>query len=216
MQAAATAAEKMDAIYSRQRFIYDATRRYYLLGRDGLIGSLKPPLGGAVLEIGCGTARNLIRATKRYPDARFYGIDISEAMLKSARTSVARAGLRSRVALGQGDATAFEPSALFGREAFDRIYISYSLSMIPPWQDALRHAMALLSPRGQLHIVDFGEFAGYPTIFRAAQLAWLRRFSVVPIPGMQGKIAALAEEAGLSAASEALYGGYAIQMRLHR
>ena len=46
MPAAATAAEKMDAIYRRQRFIYDATRRYYLFGRDRLIGSLKPPLGG--------------------------------------------------------------------------------------------------------------------------------------------------------------------------
>ena len=166
MQAAATAAEKMDAIYGRQRYIYDATRRYYLLGRDRLIGSLKPPLGGAVLEVGCGTARNLIRAAKRYPDARFYGIDISEAMLKSARASVARRGLRSRVTLGQGDATAFQPAALFGRDAFDRIYISYSLSMIPPWQDALKHAMALLAPRGELHIVDFGEFAGYPTLLR--------------------------------------------------
>ncbi len=108
MQVAATAAEKMDAIYGRQRYIYDATRRYYLLGRDRLIGSLKPPLGGVVLEVGCGTARNLIRAAKRYPDARFYGIDISEAMLKSARASVARRGLRSRVTLGQGDATAFQ------------------------------------------------------------------------------------------------------------
>jgi S-adenosylmethionine-diacylgycerolhomoserine-N-methlytransferase len=216
MQAAVTAAEKMDAIYRRQRFIYDATRRYYLLGRDRLIGSLKPPLGGAVLEVGCGTARNLIRAAKRYPDARFYGIDISEAMLKSARASVARCGLRSRVTLGQGDATAFEPAALFGRASFDRIYISYSLSMIPPWQDALKHVMAQLAPRGELHIVDFGEFAGYPAILRLAQLAWLRRFSVVPIAGMQGKIAALAEEAGLSATSEALYGGYAVQMRLSR
>ena len=216
MQAAATAAEKMDAIYRRQRFIYDATRRYYLLGRDRLIGSLKPPLGGAVLEVGCGTARNLIRAAKRYPDARFYGIDISEAMLKSARTSVARRGLRSRVALGQGDATAFQPAALFGRDAFDRIYVSYSLSMIPPWQDALKHAMSQLAPRGELHIVDFGEFAGYPAILRHAQLAWLRRFSVVPIPGMQAKIAALAEEAGLTATAESLYGGYAIQMRLSR
>ena len=88
--------------------------------------------------------------------------------------------------------------------------------MIPPWQDALRHAMALLTPRGQLHIVDFGEFAGYPALVRHAQLAWLRRFSVVPIPGMQGKIAALAGEAGLTATAERLYGGYAIQMRLCR
>ncbi len=102
MQAAATAAEKMDAIYRRQRFIYDATRRYYLLGRDRLIGSLKPPLGGAVLEVGCGTGRNLIRAAKRYPDARFYGIDISEAMLKSARTSVARAVCGRALLWGKG------------------------------------------------------------------------------------------------------------------
>jgi S-adenosylmethionine-diacylgycerolhomoserine-N-methlytransferase len=216
MQAAATTAEKMDAIYCRQRHIYDATRRYYLLGRDRLIASLKPPPGGAVLEIGCGTARNLVRAAKRYPDARFYGLDISEAMLTSARTAVSRHGLRARIVLGQGDATAFQPAALFGRDGFDRIYISYSLSMIPLWEDAVRHAMAQLAPRGELHVVDFGDFARYPAILRRAQLAWLRRFSVVPIPGMQGKIAVMAEEAGLTATAESLYGGYSIQMRLHR
>ena len=187
MQAAATAAEKMDAIYRRQRFIYDATRRYYLLGRDRLIGSLKPPLGGAVLEVGCGTARNLIRAAKRYPDARFYGIDISEAMLKSARASVARCGLRSRVTLAQGDATAFEPAALFGRDAFDRIYISYSLSMIPPWQDALKHAISLLSPRGELHIVDFGEFADYPALVRARATRLAAPLLRGAYPGNAGK-----------------------------
>src|SRR5208282_1423256 len=101
---AVSAAEKMDAIYRRQRFIYDATRRYYLFGRDRLIGSLKPPPGGLVLEVGCGTARNLIRAAKKYPDTRFYGLDVSEAMLKSARAAVARQGLRARIALGCGDA----------------------------------------------------------------------------------------------------------------
>ncbi len=213
---AATAGEKMDAIYRRQRHIYDATRRYYLLGRDRLIASLKPPAGGAVLEIGCGTARNLIQAAKRYPDARFFGLDISEAMLTSARTAVSRHGLRARIVLGQGDATAFQPAALFGRDGFERIYISYSLSMIPVWEDAVRHAMAQLAPGGELHIVDFGDFARYPALLRRAQLAWLRRFSVVPIPGMQEKIAALAEKAGLSVAAESLYGGYSIQMCLRR
>ena len=217
MPAAATAAEKMDAIYRRQRFIYDATRRYYLFGRDRLLGSLKPPLGGSVLEIGCGTARNLIRAAKRYPDARFHGLDVSEAMLRSARASVARHDLASRIALGCGDATAFQPAELFGRDGFDRVFISYALSMIPPWQDALKQAAACLAPRGELHIVDFGDFGQYPALLRRVQLAWLRRFSVVPIPGMQGKIEALAEEMGLSATAEKLYGGYAVKIRLqHR
>ena len=45
----------MDATYRRQRLVYDATRKYYLLGRDHLIERLDPPEGGAVLEIACGT-----------------------------------------------------------------------------------------------------------------------------------------------------------------
>ena len=214
MSAAATAAEKMDAIYSRQRFIYDATRRYYLLGRDRLIARLTPPLGAHVLEIGCGTARNLIHAAKCYPDSRFYGLDVSEAMLKSARVSIARHGLSSRIITSQGDATAFEPAKLFHRASFDSIFISYALSMIPPWQDAFKHAAAQLAPQGELHIVDFGDFAAYPELFRRAQLAWLRRFSVVPVPGMQAQILAMAKDMGLTATARALYGGYAIHFRL--
>ena len=43
MTVTASAAEKMDVIYRRQRFIYDATRRYYLFGRDRLIADLPRP-----------------------------------------------------------------------------------------------------------------------------------------------------------------------------
>ena len=55
-------AELMDRIYRRQRHLYDFTRKYYLLGRDRLIHRLSPPAGSRVLEIGCGTARNLVVA----------------------------------------------------------------------------------------------------------------------------------------------------------
>src|SRR3546814_5611306 len=85
------------AIYRRQRHIYDLTRKYYLLGRDGLIADLDPPAGGAVLEIGCGTGRNLIAVGKAWPKARLYGVDISDAMLDTARASVIRAGMAARV-----------------------------------------------------------------------------------------------------------------------
>ena len=85
--------QHMDAIYRYQRYIYDATRKYYLLGRDRLLDELEPPPGGSVLEIACGTGRNLIGAARRYPDARFYGFDISSAMLDTARAPIARGGL---------------------------------------------------------------------------------------------------------------------------
>ena len=125
------AAERMDRIYRSQRFIYDLTRRPYLLGRTALIASLQPPAGGHVLEIGCGTAWNLIRAAERYPDARFYGLDVSSAMLVTARQSIARAGLERHIVVAQADATSFEPMGPFGRAAFDRVFFSYALSMIP-------------------------------------------------------------------------------------
>ncbi len=217
MTLAANAAEKMDVIYRRQRFIYDATRRYYLLGRDRLIETLAPPDKGAILEIGCGTARNLIKAAQLYPEARLYGLDVSDAMLRSARASVERCNLSARILLRKGDAAAFDPQRLFALQGFDRVFISYALSMIPAWRDVVRQAAACVGPQGQLYIVDFGDFGGYPTIVRRAQLAWLRHFSVAPIPAMDRKIGMLAEQMGFTAATEKLYGGYALQMRLqHR
>ena len=90
VQQETAAAGAMDAIYRHQRFIYDLTRRNYLFGRDQLIADLEPPAGGSVIEIGCGTARNLLCAAKLYPKAKFFGIDVSEEMLKTARTLVTR------------------------------------------------------------------------------------------------------------------------------
>ncbi len=206
----ASAAEKMDAIYRRQRFIYDATRRYYLFGRDRLIESLEPPIGGAVLEVGCGTARNLILSARAYPSARFYGLDVSEEMLRTARASVAAAGLESRIVLAKGDATAFDAAKLFGPATFDCVFISYAVSMIPEWREVVRRAAASVSAQGKLIILDFGDFEGYPAFLRRAQLAWLSRFSVTPVPSMERKIGMLAEQMGLSAATQRLYGGYAI------
>jgi S-adenosylmethionine-diacylgycerolhomoserine-N-methlytransferase len=210
----ASAAERMDAIYRRQRFIYDATRRHYLFGRDRMIESLDAPQGGAVLEVGCGTARNLIRSAQAYPGARFYGLDVSEEMLRTARAAVARRGLESRIVLAKGDATCFDPARLFGPAKFDRVFVSYALSMIPGWRDVVRRAASAVAPQGRLVILDFGDFEGYPALLRRAQLGWLSRFSVTPIPAMERKIGMLAEGMGFSAKTERLYGGYAILARL--
>ncbi|MEQ1710997.1 MAG: class I SAM-dependent methyltransferase, partial [Hyphomicrobium sp.] len=98
----------MDGIYRYQRYIYDATRKYFLLGRDRMLDGLKPPPGGAILEVGCGTGRNLILAARRYPGTTLYGFDISNAMLETARQSITRAGLTGRIVVAQGDAADFD------------------------------------------------------------------------------------------------------------
>ncbi len=130
--------ELMNRIYRRQRHVYDVTRKFYLLGRDRLIHRLSPPAGSRVLEIGCGTARNLIVAARTYPDVHFFGIDISTEMLGTARRLVAREGLSTEIRLARADATTFDPALLFGVPGFSRIFVSYSLSMIPGWQAGAR------------------------------------------------------------------------------
>src|ERR1700688_4480203 len=127
------ATRRMNRMYRRQRHIYDGTRRYYLLGRDQLISGLRPGAGASVLEIGCGTGRNVVLAAGLYPDARFFGIDVSTEMLTSAISAIARRGLTDRIRVAHGDGTAFDPQILFGVPSFDHIMISYSLSMIPDW-----------------------------------------------------------------------------------
>src|SRR6516225_5936051 len=176
----AASAELMDRIYRRQRHLYDFTRKYYLLGRDRLIHRLSPPAGSRVLEIGCGTARNLVVASRAYPDVHFFGIDISSEMLETARHVVEREGLGPFIRLARADATTFDPALQFGVPGFSRIFASYTLSMIPGWQVVLARALTWLAPGGELHIVDFGGQEGLPDWFRTSLRSWLGLFHVEP------------------------------------
>jgi S-adenosylmethionine-diacylgycerolhomoserine-N-methlytransferase len=210
----ADAARLMDRMYRHQRHFYDATRKFYLLGRDRLIVDLRPPVGGSVLEIGCGTGRNLVRAARTWPSVRGYGVDVSAAMLATARRSVRQAGLEQRIVIAQADATTLDPRSLFGVESFDRIFISYALSMIPQWRELLALACDCLAPGGALHIVDFGDQAGLPAPFRMALARWLALFSVHPCLTLEAELTQFAAARGMRCRFSARYLGYAFLARL--
>ena len=209
-------AEHLDHNYKYQRHIYDLTREYYLLGRKRLIADLAPSPDGTVLEVGCGTALNLIRAQHRYPKASYFGVDLSRMMLETAEASLARRGLAGRIKLALGDATDFDPALLLGRGRFDRIFFSYSLSMIPPWEAALEHAAGLLAERGSLHVVDFGGCEGLPAPAKRILYAWLAQFRVTPREGLEQALRDLARRHGLTLAFERLYRGYSYYAVLRR
>jgi len=210
------AAALMDRMYRRQRHIYDATRKFYLLGRDATIADLAPPPRAGVLEIGCGTGRNLVKIARRYPQAEVFGLDVSSEMLVSARAAIERAGLASRVRVAQADATNFDAAALFGRPHFERVVISYALSMIPPWREALAQAAEALAPGGALHIVDFGDQAGLPAAFRAGLVRWLAAFDVTPRTDLRDELAAVAARRGLHWTARDHMRGYAIRAVVER
>ena len=170
----------MDRVYRRQRYIYDLTRKYYLFGRDRLIRELALKPGARVAEIGCGTARNLVRIARAYPEARLFGLDASQVMLETAAKTLQRNGLCEQIALAHGYAEELSP-AMFGQtQPFDACVFSYSLSMIPDWKKALNAASQCLSPGGRIHVVDFGDLAGLGALPRSLLLKWLALFHVAP------------------------------------
>lgn len=205
----AASAELMDRIYRRQRHLYDFTRKYYLLGRDRLIHRLTPPAGSRVLEIGCGTARNLVVAAQAYPDVHFFGIDISAEMLDTARGVIDREGLAPYVRLARADAMTFDPALQFGVPGFSRIFVSYTLSMVPGWEAVLVRALGWLGPEGELHIVDFGGQERLPGWFGAALRKWLALFHVTPRDLLESVLTLEGLHRGALTTFERPYRGYA-------
>lgn len=186
MSGSADARTLMDQMYRAQRHIYDLTRKFYLFGRDTLITELPVKPGERLLEVGCGTARNLVMLSQRHPQASFYGIDASAEMLKTAAQNVTRGRVGSRVHLARTLADDYDYRATFGLEApFDRLLFSYSLSMIEDWRGAIAHGLTQVKPGGALHIVDFGNQEGLPPWFKSALGAWLDKFHVRFRPEMK-------------------------------
>jgi len=169
----------MDRVYRHQRHFYDLTRRHYLAGRDRLIDGIDAVPGDRILEVGCGTARNLIKIARRYPGTSLWGVDASSEMLRSAAHSVQRAGLDKRITLAHGLAEEL-PSIFAGQPGFDHVVFSYSLSMIGDWQGAIRTAALIAKAQGHIHLVDFGDLNGLWPPAAAALRTWLGLFHVSP------------------------------------
>ena len=173
----------MDNMYRWTRHIYDLTRKYYLLGRDQLIDNIDAQDGENLCEVGCGTARNLIKIAKKYPSTHIYGLDASDEMLKTARQNVLLSEMEERVTLRQAFSQNFDPKTLFSIDKpLNKIVFSYALSIIPPWQESIDHALELLPEGGEIHIVDFGGQEDLPKWFSKFVFWWLKIFHVYHKP----------------------------------
>ena len=204
------AAAAMDRMYRHQRHVYDMTRKFYLFGRDRLISELAPAPGDRLLEIGCGTARNLIRVARRHPQVALYGIDASAEMLKTADAAILRAGLGPRITTQRCLAEAVDPRTFGLDRPFDGVMCCYSLSMMPAWPTALESALANLKPGGRLDIVDFWN--DWPVWAREPLGAWLRLFDVTPRPELAERLRQRAVRRGGHLSVARLLGGYAFHL----
>ena len=140
--------------YSFQAKIYDLTRWTFLFGRNKILRLIpfdrQQPLN--ILEIGCGTGKNLVPMAQRFPNARLTGLDLSPDMLAVAEKKVAP--FADRITLKQQAYQKGVPAPA----PYDVILFSYTLTMIyPGYEDLIEQAYEDLKPGGVIAVVDFHD-----------------------------------------------------------
>lgn len=144
-------AASLQHFYQAQAGDYDRFRERLLTGREALIDALPLTPGATWVDIGGGTARNLLYAGKRLATlARAVIVDLTPSLLAVANARRRRERW-SNVTLIHGDATTLP----LADEAADVVTFSYSLTMIPDWEAALAEAARVLRPGGIIRLTDF-------------------------------------------------------------
>jgi demethylmenaquinone methyltransferase/2-methoxy-6-polyprenyl-1,4-benzoquinol methylase len=158
--------------------------------------------GDRVLEVGCGTGRNLallVRAVGR--EGHVYGVDLSEGMLARCEALRARNGW-TNVSLQRGDAARCAvPQPVNG------VLFSLSYATMPHHRQVLRHAWEQLAPGGRLVIMDSRIPGGPGGRLVRPLLTWVSRLTVLGDPGIE-PWRELAELAGDVRIEEQSFGAY--------
>ena len=147
--------ERMNGYYRFHAKIYDLSRWTFLFGRRRIIDNLPFPENAAILilEVGCGTEKNLAYIGHRFPKAKMIGVDISREMLAQARKKMQP--ISSRVQLIEGT---YGEKDLSFVEKPDVILFSYCLTMVnPDFEKLIEQANYDLKPDGIIAVVDFHD-----------------------------------------------------------
>ena len=145
--------------------------------RPEAVDSLTLRSGDYVIELGCGTGRNLLMLSEAVGSGgRVVGVDISPEMLERARHRASDHRLET-VSLHLGDAATFRSS-----QAVDAVLFSISYSVMPGRVQALRHSWGQLRPGGRLVIMDSKTPNGLIGKMSHSVITWVSRRTVLGDP----------------------------------
>jgi demethylmenaquinone methyltransferase/2-methoxy-6-polyprenyl-1,4-benzoquinol methylase len=144
-------ASRVRAMFDRIAPGYDRANTVLSLGRDRAwrrraADVAAPPVGGAALDVACGSGRLTLELYKHVGQAgRVVGLDFSDRML-----AVARAALPA-IEWVQGDAT----SLPFDDASFDAATIAFGLRNLADPQRGLCEMRRVLRPGGRMVVLEF-------------------------------------------------------------
>ena len=165
--------EQTRTFYDRISRVYDllAERSEAPIRRKGLELLAALP-GETVLEVGFGTGRGLASLARAVgPEGRVYGIDLSEGMLRRAKSCLEREGLSGRAVLQCGDA-ACTP---YADATMDAVFMSFTLELFdtPEIRNVLLECRRILKPEGRIVVVGMSKGDGEGPLLRIFQ--WTHR-----------------------------------------
>lgn len=137
--------------------------------RRQAVASLALRPGDTVIDLGCGTGRNLslLRAAVG-AQGQVIGVDLTDAMVSEARQKVRASGWEN-VELVEADAATYDfPPETRG------ILSTFAITLAPTYDDILRRAADALAPGGRLAVLDLKLPERWPMwLIRTA--AWANR-----------------------------------------
>lgn len=142
--------------YRFQSKIYDFTRWLFLFGRSRIINELakqyKTNQKINILEVGVGTARNIIELIKTFPNASIEGIELSTEMFEKAIENCEKLSINANII--NADFITYK----FDNKKYDVILFSYVLTMLGDLSEVfIEKSSTLLKEDGQIAIVDFHQ-----------------------------------------------------------
>ncbi|CAI5471037.1 unnamed protein product [Closterium sp. Yama58-4] len=148
--------DRLESFYGPQAHAYDRFRRNFLHGRKPMLAACAARLRGSTdmvwVDLGGGTAEN-VEMMSEYIDLsafkKIYVVDITPSLCKVAREKAKQRGW-TNVEIVEGDACKFVPP-----EKATLVTFSYSLTMIPPFMDAVDAAISYLEEDGIVGVTDF-------------------------------------------------------------
>ena len=148
--------------------------------RSKAVSRLGLKRGSHVLEVGCGTGRNLAPLLEAVgAEGQVYGVDLSEGMLAEAKELCAKREWHN-VELMRADAADYALP-----EPVDGSIFSLSYAVIPHHRDALHHTWKQLRPGGYLVIMDAKVPSGVLGRLLYPFVVWTSRLTVLGNPDVR-------------------------------
>lgn len=148
--------------------------------RGKAVSRLELTRGSRVLEVGCGTGRNLAPLLEAVgAEGRVYGVDLSEGMLAEAQELCTRSGWRN-VELIRADAADYAVP-----ELVDGAIFSLSYAVIPHHRAALRHAWNQIREGGYLVVMDAKLPSGILGKLLHPFVVWTSKLTVLGNPDVR-------------------------------